>query len=70
MKLSEKSIAELRKLLKDQLGLDYDDQQANEAGTAIIRFVVAKERRAAHLASQDNGDRNGKNRRKSDIVRG
>jgi hypothetical protein len=43
MRLSQKRIKELQKLLKEQTGRDYTDEEAQEAGLAIIRFVIAKE---------------------------
>lgn len=43
MRLSPKQIKELQKLLKEQTGKDYTDEEAQEAGLAIIRFVIAKE---------------------------
>jgi len=44
-RISEERIRELRKLLKEQTGRDYTDEEAQEAGLAIIRFVIAKESR-------------------------
>jgi hypothetical protein len=49
MRISDKRIAELQKLLKQHTGSDYDKEQAQQAGRAIIRFVIAKERRAREL---------------------
>lgn len=46
MRLSNKQIKKLQKLLKDELGLDYTHEQAQDAGLAIIRFVVAKRHRS------------------------
>ncbi len=46
MRLSQKHIAALQKLLKEQFGLDYSEEQAQQAGLAIMRFVIAKELRA------------------------
>lgn len=42
-RLSQERIKELQKLLKEQTGRDYTDEEAQEAGLAIIRFVIAKE---------------------------
>jgi len=42
-RISPKRIKELQKLLKEQTGKDYSDEEAQEAGLAIIRFVIAKE---------------------------
>ena len=45
IKISPKHIKQLQKLLKDQAGKDYSDEEAQKAGLAIMRFVLAKERR-------------------------
>jgi len=42
-RISPNRIKELQKLLKEQTGKDYSDEEAQEAGLAIIRFVIAKE---------------------------
>ncbi|HEY4964532.1 MAG TPA: hypothetical protein VIH90_07620 [Candidatus Saccharimonadales bacterium] len=44
-RISPERIKELQKLLKAQTGKDYSDEEAQEAGLAIIRFVIAKESR-------------------------
>jgi hypothetical protein len=49
MRLSELQIASLKELLKELHGLDYTDEQAQEAGMAIMRFVVAKSQRTHEL---------------------
>ena len=49
MRLSKERIKELQKLLKEQTGKDYSDEEAQEAGLAIIRFVIAKEQRNREL---------------------
>ena len=49
-KLSPKQIKELQKLLKEQTGKDYTDEEAQEAGLSIMRFVYAKELRKRELA--------------------
>ncbi len=46
MRLSTKHIKALQTLLKEQFGLDYTEEQAQQAGLAIMRFVIAKELRA------------------------
>lgn len=43
MRLSPERIKDLQKLLKEQTGKDYSDEEAQEAGLSIIRFVIAKE---------------------------
>jgi hypothetical protein len=42
VRISPERIKELQKFLKEQTGKDYIDEEAQEAGLAIIRFVVAK----------------------------
>ncbi len=44
-RISPEHINELQRLLKEQTGKDYTDEEAQEAGLAIIRFVAAKELR-------------------------
>lgn len=58
VRISKKHIKELQKLLKEQTGKDYTDEEAQEAGLAIIRFVLAKERRKYELqkSSSDSND--------------
>lgn len=45
MRLTPKQVQELQKLLKKQTGKDYTDEEAQEAGLAIMRFVYVKELR-------------------------
>jgi hypothetical protein len=56
MRLTQNQIKELQKLLKEQTGKDYTDEDAQEAGIAIIRFVIAKETRkmATGQKTKDN----------------
>jgi len=54
MRISQERIKELQKLLKEQTGKDYTDEEAQEAGLAIMRFIVAKERRRQELGRQQN----------------
>lgn len=42
MRLSSERIESLQALLKELHGLDYSTEQAQEAGLAIMRFVLAK----------------------------
>lgn len=44
-RISNKRLRELKQLLKKQTGKDYSDEEAQEAGMAIIRFVITKEQR-------------------------
>jgi len=43
MRISPERIKELQKLLKEQTGKNYTDEEAQEAGLAITRFTTAKE---------------------------
>jgi hypothetical protein len=45
VRISPERIKELQKLFKEQTGKDYSDEEAQEAGLAVMRFVVAKEAR-------------------------
>jgi hypothetical protein len=44
MRISPQRIKVLQKLLKEQTGKDYSDEEAQQAGLAIVRFVMTKER--------------------------
>lgn len=52
MRLSNEQVKRLQLLLKEHCGLDYTDEQAQEAGAQIVRFVVAKARRSEQLTKQ------------------
>ena len=52
MRLSQERIKALQKLLKEQFDLDYTDEEAQQAGLAIMRFVIAKEQRSRDLQEQ------------------
>lgn len=43
MRLSDERIKELQKILKDECGLKLNDEETQQAGLAIMRFVLAKE---------------------------
>lgn len=49
MRINHERIKALQLLLKDQYGLEYSDEQAQEAGMAIMRFLIAK---AQHKSQQ------------------
>jgi len=51
MRLSSERIKTLQALLKEEFGLDYSDEQAQEAGLAIMRFVIAKTQREKELSN-------------------
>lgn len=53
MKLSDERIKELRTILKEEFNLDYTAEQAQEAGLAIIRFVLAKNQRQLDITTKD-----------------
>ncbi len=56
MRLGIERVTSLQKLLKELYGLDYTSEQAQEAGTAIVRFVIAKaQRRHALTTNKENG---------------
>jgi hypothetical protein len=46
MRLSQTHIKALQRLLKEKFGLDYTDEQAQQAGLAIMRFAIAKKLRS------------------------
>jgi hypothetical protein len=45
MQLSKERTKALQDLLKEQFGLVYTAEEAQEAGLAIMRFILAKELR-------------------------
>ena len=49
MRLSSERIKTLQAILESEFGLQYSDEQAQEAGMAIMRFVVAKLQRQREL---------------------
>lgn len=51
-RISPERIKELQKLLKEQTGKDYSSEEAQEAGLAIMRFVIAKEQQKQQLQSE------------------
>ena len=56
-RISKQRIKELQKILKEQTGKDYTDEEAQEAGLAIMRFVAVKMSRNQELArSEQSGD--------------
>lgn len=52
MRISPERIKELQRLLKQHHGVEYSDEEAQQAGIAIIRFAVAKKQRELELANQ------------------
>ena len=49
MRLSSERIKTLQAILESEFGLQYSDEQAQEAGMAIMRFVIAKLQRQREL---------------------
>jgi len=49
VRISPEHIKKLQKLLKEQTGKDYTDEEAQEAGLNIMRFVLVKEQRRQEL---------------------
>jgi hypothetical protein len=49
MRLSDERIKELQKILLDECGLELTDEEAQQAGLAIMRFVLVKETRKREL---------------------
>jgi|GEM_PF-3104736 len=56
MKFNTERIQSLQVLLRD-IGLDYDNEQSQEAGLAIMRFVLAKHEYNSNLITEE-GDTN------------
>ena len=52
VRISPERVKELQKLLNEKTGKDYSDEEAQEAGLAILRFVVVKEQRRQELSKQ------------------
>ncbi len=52
MRLSEERIQSLKLLLREKHGLELTDEQAQEAGFAIMRFVIAKAQRKQELIKE------------------
>lgn len=53
MKFSDERIKELQAILKEEFGLDYTTEQAQEAGIAIVRFILAKTQRQLDIKTRD-----------------
>lgn len=54
MRLKDESIKSLQTLLKGLVDCDYTDEQAQEAGLAIMRFMIAKSQRKSQLNSKED----------------
>jgi len=58
MRLSNERIKALQALLKELHGLELTDEQAQQAGLRIMRFVIAKAQRQQELTEKE-GNNNG-----------
>ena len=58
MRLSAERIQSLQRLLSEEFGLEYDYEQAQQAGLAIMRFVLAKEQ----IVAKDKKGKYGSNK--------
>jgi len=58
MRLSTNQIKALQNLLQDEPGLKYTGKEVQIAGAAIMRFIVAKHRRANQLTTIKKGNYN------------
>lgn len=56
MRLGTARIKALRDLLKKEFDLDYDDEEAQQAGLAIMRFTLAKLKRSHSLNNKEKKD--------------
>lgn len=56
MRLSAGQVQALQRLLKFEFGLEYSSEQAQQAGLAIIRFVIAKQRKQALYERNNDGN--------------
>jgi hypothetical protein len=45
LRLSRQQVTALQKLLKELHGIEYTDEETQQAGLAIMRFVLAKAQR-------------------------
>ena len=52
MRLSNERIKSLQALLREKYGLELTDEQTQEAGFAIMRFVIAKAQREKELIKE------------------
>lgn len=49
MRFSPELIKELQLLLKEQCGIEYSSEEAQTAGIAIVRFMIAKHQRTGDM---------------------
>ena len=53
VRFSYSRIQELQALLKEHYGLEYDEQQAQQAGLNIVRFIIAKNQRLKQQLAEE-----------------
>jgi len=51
-RISAEQIKKLQKLLEEQTGKDFTDKEAQQAGMAIMRFVLINEQRRQEQSKQ------------------
>ncbi|MBX6334740.1 hypothetical protein IRY61_05405 [Candidatus Saccharibacteria bacterium] len=56
MRLSNERIKSLQALMRKKHGLELTDEQAQEAGFAILRFVIAKAQREQELTKSEGNN--------------
>jgi hypothetical protein len=56
MRLSNERIKSLQALLYEKYGLELTDEQTQEAGFAIMRFVIAKAQREQELTNSKENE--------------
>ncbi|HJQ09064.1 MAG TPA: hypothetical protein VJ836_06300 [Candidatus Saccharimonadales bacterium] len=59
MRLSSERIKALQALMRELHGLELSDEQAQEAGLAIMRFVLAKAQIQQQLTNEMEGNSHG-----------
>jgi hypothetical protein len=57
MRISTEQIKKLQDLLSEQFDLVYTDEEAQRAGLAIMRFVLAKEFRTSNESKEKNDEK-------------
>lgn len=53
MRLNERRIKSLQVIMREKLGLELTDEQAQDAGLAIMRFLIAKAQRKQELVNYE-----------------
>ena len=56
MRLNDEQIEKLQKLLKEEIGRDYTKEETQQAGLAIMQFVLAKELRKKELENEPSDE--------------